>query len=68
MMMRPPGYRRASTKEQPEPERACLNCRFVTDNRCHAYCVKYSAPVNPWYVCDEWTSRKMVATPRLKIR
>jgi hypothetical protein len=57
-MVRPPNYRRASTKEQPEPERACLNCRFVTDNRCRAYCVKYSTQVNPWYVCAEWTSRK----------
>ena len=52
---RPPNYRRVSTKS--DPDESCLTCKFVTDNWCRAYCVKYSTRVNPWYVCDEWKPR-----------
>jgi len=45
---------------------SCLNCGFVTDDGSHAHCVKHSVQVNPWYLCDEQTSGKMVAGLRLK--
>ena len=54
---RPPNYRKASTKSEPDPEESCLNCKFVKDNRCRAYCVKNSMRVNPWYACVEWKPR-----------
>lgn len=60
-MSRPPNYRPASPPENPGS--ACIDCRFVTDNRCHAYCVRYSTRVNPWSVCDDWTSRREVRLP-----
>jgi hypothetical protein len=53
----PPNYRKVSTKAEPDPASSCLDCKFVIDNRCRAYCVKYSTRVNPWYVCDEWKPR-----------
>jgi hypothetical protein len=56
-MVRPPNYRLAASEADPNPKSACIDCRYVADNRCHAYCVKYSTRVNPWYVCDEWKRR-----------
>jgi len=56
---RPPNYRHLGSASDEKPDPACIDCKYVVDNRCHAYCVKYSVRVNPWYVCDDWMSRKV---------
>ena len=57
-MATPPKYRLAGTEDEHGPRTCCLNCRYFAENRCHGYCVKHSNGVNPWFVCDDWMSRK----------
>jgi hypothetical protein len=64
-MVEPPGYRQASTADEPDPKACCITCRYVMHNRCHAYCVQHSTGVNPWFVCDDWMSRS--ATQRVVV-
>ena len=56
-MGRPPNYRLSAGEPGANSKPSCLDCKFVTDNRCHAYCVRFSSRVNPWFVCDDWQHR-----------